>query len=135
MWKEYNPNPDEGKRVGDCSVRALSKVLNTDWETAYALVAMKGFSVHDMPSSNTAINGVLRQNGFRRASLPDDCPDCYTTGEFLEMNPEGTFVIYMEGHVAAAEDGVVYDAWDSTKQPIIAVWYKDVEPVFVEEEE
>lgn len=134
MFVEYNPNPDEGKRVGDCSVRAISKALDTDWETAYTLITMKGFSLHDMPSSNTAINAVLRQNGFKRASLPDDCPDCFTVKEFLELNPEGTFIIYMEGHVACAIDGDVYDAWNSEAMPIIAVWYKDEKPVFQEEE-
>ena len=30
----YNPNP-KNRRVGDCSVRAISKALGSDWQDAY----------------------------------------------------------------------------------------------------
>lgn len=33
MWKEYNPNPT-GRRVEDCSVRAVAKALGITWEDA-----------------------------------------------------------------------------------------------------
>lgn len=33
-WIEFNNNP-VGRRVGDCAVRAISKALDTDWESAY----------------------------------------------------------------------------------------------------
>ena len=35
-YVEWNPNP-VGRKVGDCSIRAISKALGVDWETAYAL--------------------------------------------------------------------------------------------------
>ena len=34
MYKYYNPNP-EHKLVGDCVVRAISKLTNSDWDTTY----------------------------------------------------------------------------------------------------
>ena len=49
---EYNPNPT-GRRVGDCAVRAVAKALKVDWETAYMLLTMNGFSMGDMPSSDS----------------------------------------------------------------------------------
>ena len=33
MYHEYNPNPTE-KRREDCVIRALTKALNVDWDTA-----------------------------------------------------------------------------------------------------
>ena len=70
MFIEYNPNPT-GRHVGDCSIRAVSKALGIDWENAYALVAVNGYQMGDMPSSNSVWGSVLRQNGFYLKSLPE----------------------------------------------------------------
>lgn len=80
-WRYYNPSP-AGRNVGDCAVRAISKALGIDWETAYALIAMNGFLMNDVPSSNSVWGSVLRQNGFYKSVLPPTCPDCYTAEEF-----------------------------------------------------
>lgn len=63
MWVKYNPNP-AGRQVGDCAVRALTKALNIDWETAYTLMSNNGFNMCDMPSSDGVWGAVLRQHGF-----------------------------------------------------------------------
>lgn len=123
MWIEFNPNPT-GRRVGDCAVRAVAKALNTDWETAYAMIANNGFQMGDMPSSNSVWGAVLRQNGFYRQSLPDSCPDCYTAEDFCRDNPKGIFVLGFGTHVATIMDGNIYDAWDSSKEIPQYVWYK-----------
>ena len=34
MYKFYNPNP-KNKFVGDCVIRAISKIENMDWDTTY----------------------------------------------------------------------------------------------------
>lgn len=123
MWVEFNPNPT-GRRVGDCAVRAVAKALDTDWETAYAMIANNGFQMGDMPSSNSVWGAVLRQNGFYRQSIPDTCPDCYTAEDFCNDNPKGTFVLGFGTHVATVVDGNIYDAWDSSKEIPQYVWYR-----------
>lgn len=122
MFIEYNPNPT-GRRVGDCAVRAVAKALNTDWETAYAMIANNGFQMGDMPSSNSVWGAVLRQNGFYRQSLPDSCPDCFSVKDFCKENPKGTFVLGTGTHVVTAIDGNYYDVWDSGDETIAYVWY------------
>ena len=47
-WVYFNPNP-EGKRVGDCAVRALCKALGQDWEQVYTGLCLEGFALGDMP--------------------------------------------------------------------------------------
>lgn len=123
MWVEYNKNPT-GRRVGDCAVRAVSVALNVDWETAYAMMAVNGFSMGDMPSANSVWGAVLRQNGFYRESLPDTCPDCYTAEDFAKDHPKGTFVLGFGNHVATVVNGNIYDAWDSSKEIPQYVWYR-----------
>ena len=123
MFIDYNPNP-VGRRVGDCSVRAISKALGVDWETAYAMIASNGFAMGDMPSSNSVWGAVLRQNGFKKQVIPNSCPDCYTFADFARDNPRGTFVLGTGSHVATVVDGNLYDSWDSSDEIPVFVWYK-----------
>ena len=123
MWIKYNPNPT-GRAVGDCAVRAVSKALDTDWETAYLMIVANGFQMGDMPSSDSVWGSVLRQNGFYRKAIPNTCPVCYTAEDFCRDDPSGTFVLCFGGHVATVVDGVLYDSWDSSKQIPIYTWYR-----------
>lgn len=123
MWIQFNNNP-AGRQVGDCSIRAVSKALGVDWETAYVMVTMNGFSMGDMPSSDSVWGATLRKNGFYRKSIPDSCPDCYTAKDFCEDNPEGVFVLGFGGHVATVVDGNLYDSWDSSNEIPQFYWYK-----------
>ena len=124
MFVEYNPNP-VGRRVGDCSVRAVAKALNITWEKAYAMIAANGFQMGDMPSSDGVWGSVLRQNGFSRKALPDTCPECYTAEEFASDHPKGTYVLGFGGHVCTIKDGNIYDTWDSSDEIPQYYWYKE----------
>lgn len=123
MYIEWNNNP-VGRRVGDCSVRAIAKALDVDWETAYAMIASNGFAMGDMPSSNSVWGAVLRQNGFKKQAIPNSCPDCYTFADFARDNPRGTFVLGTGSHVATVVDGNLYDSWNSSDEIPVFVWYK-----------
>lgn len=123
MWREFNPNP-VGRRVGDCAVRAIAKALDTDWETAYAMIASNGFSMGDMPSSDSVWGATLRQHGFYRDSIPNTCPDCYTAADFCRDHPTGTYVLGFGGHVATVKDSVLYDSWNSSSEIPIYYWYR-----------
>lgn len=122
-WVYYNPSP-AGRNVGDCAVRAVSKALGIDWETAFALIASNAFQMSDMPSSNAAWGSVLRQNGFMRSSLPQTCPDCYTAEDFAKDHPTGTYVLGFGNHTATVKDGQLFDSWDSSKEIPQYYWEK-----------
>lgn len=126
MWIKYNPNPT-GRSVGDCSVRAISKALNIDWETAYAMICANGYAMGDMPSSDSVWGAVLRQNGFYKQAIPNRCPDCYTVDDFCEDHPSGTYVLGFGGHVATVVDGNLYDSWDSRREIPIYMWFRKEE--------
>ena len=120
MWIEFNPNPN-GIRVGDSSVRAICKAIGEKWETAFARIALEGFIMGDMPSSDAVWGNVLRRNGFERRAIPNTCPECYTAEDFCKDNPKGVFVLAFGGHVATVVDGDLYDSWDSRKE--IPIYY------------
>ena len=123
MWIEYNPNP-AGRHVGDCSVRAISKALDVDWETAYNMICDAGFDMCDMPSNDSVWGAVLRKNGFYRTTISNRCPDCYTAEDFCEDNPRGIFVLGFGGHVATVVDGDLYDSWNSSQEIPQFFWYR-----------
>jgi hypothetical protein len=123
MYIYYNPNPT-GRRVGDCAIRAVSKALNTDWETAFAMVCKNAFLMGDMPSSDSVWGSVLREHGFYRKSIPDYCPDCYTAEDFCIDNPKGTYVLGFGNHTATIKDGILYDSYDSSRLSPQFYWYR-----------
>lgn len=123
MWKEFNNNPT-GRRVGDCSVRAIAAALGVDWERAYSLLAAAGYAMGDMPSSDSVWGAVLRQNGFYRESIPNTCPDCYSAEDFCLDHPDGVYVLGFGGHVATVRSGRLLDSWDSSQLSPQFYWYK-----------
>ena len=127
MWKEYNPSP-VGRKTGDCTVRALAKALDIDWESAYVRLCMNGYAMGAMPDSREMFSATLRKNGFYRTAIPNTCPDCYTADDFCEDNPDGTFVLAFDHHVATVVDGVLYDLWDSSNEVPLLVWYEKDNP-------
>lgn len=119
-----NVNPARNL-VGDCVVRAISVVTDQDWERTYIELALQGFMMHDMPSSNDVWGTYLRSKGFNRYVIPNTCPDCYTVAEFCEDYPEGEFMLATGTHVVAVIDGDYYDTWDSGNEIPIFYWRKE----------
>lgn len=123
-WTEYNPNP-AGRRVGDCAVRAVAAALGVDWGTAYDMITAAGYSMADMPSSDSVWGAVLRQHGFRRLAISNACPDCYTAEDFARDHPRGVYVLGFGGHVATVRDGRLFDSWDSSREIPQYYWYEE----------
>ncbi|MBR5276748.1 MAG: hypothetical protein IKU35_06410 [Bacteroidaceae bacterium] len=134
MWKEYNPSPT-GNKTDDCVVRALAKVTNTDWETAYIRLVMNGFAMGLMPNNSATFSATMRKNGFYRKAIPNTCPDCYTVADFAEDNPEGTYVLASNNHVVAVVDGDIYDMYDSSSVIPLFVWYREGDEPMEDEDE
>lgn len=126
VWQEFNNNPT-GRRVGDCAVRAVSAALDMDWETAYALMSMEGYSRGDMPSSDAIWGNVLRRHGFKRYAIDNECPDCYNAEDFANDHPRGVYVLGFGGHVATVKDGQLYDSWDSSNEIPQFYWTDETE--------
>lgn len=121
MFIGYNPNPVRSDPVGDCAVRAVAKALDITWEDAYAKLSASGFLMGDILNSDAVLAAVLRSNGFRRGTVDNDCPDCYTVADFADDNKEGIYVVKSDNHVATIIDGNLFDSWDSSNR--VPLWY------------
>ena len=115
-FRYYNPNPF-GKLVGDCVVRATAKVLNMDWDTAYAAISLQGFKLKNMPSANAVWATCLDEHGFRPEMVMCQYmnPPC-TVRSFADSHPTGRFLLFVGGHVVTVINGDYYDTWDSGDQ-------------------
>lgn len=120
MYIEHNVNP-ANKRVGDCVIRAISTVLEQDWDSIYIDVILEGFAVKDMPSSNYVWGNYLVKKGFKRIAIPNSCPKCYTVKDFANDHQQGRYVLATGTHVVAVINGNYLDTWDSGDE--IPVYY------------
>ena len=123
MYISYNANPD-GNRVIDCTVRAISTVLNQTWEQTYAGMVVEGMAIYNMPSANAVWNNYLKRKGFKRYIIPDNFPEDYSVRDFCRDNPKGTFLLALDGHVVCVKNGDWYDTWDSGNEIPIYFWHR-----------
>ena len=112
MWQYINKNP-RGSSVGSCTVRAISIATDNGWMETYLDLCLLGLLMADMPSANSVTTAYIRNKGFRRRTIPDDCPDCYTIADFCNDHPNGTFVIGTGSHLTTVIDGTLFDSWNS----------------------
>ena len=116
-YKYYQPNDmDIRDQVGDCQIRALSKVLNLDWLDTFDLIypICRKFQVMDIFSCDLdktkkalsmlgfSYTGISNKKGSKRP----------TVEEFAKSHKEGKYVLTVAHHVVACVDGAYYDTWD-----------------------
>ena len=125
-YVKYNPNPN-GILVGDCVVRAVAKLTDSDWDDIYIDLILQGFIMKDMPASNSVWGSYLMKKGYKRSVIPNTCPDCYSVEDFANDNPVGSYLLYIGSHVVTVVDGDYYDSWDSGKE--IPIYYYSKEEI------
>ena len=122
-WQQYNPNPKRS-RVGDCTVRAICKATGQDWDTVYTYLCFYGFICKDMSLANDVWGKYLRKQGYKRYLVDDKDQEYYTVEDFCQDNPQGTYILAIDGHVVCVVDGKFYDSWNSGKEIPIYYWTK-----------
>ena len=109
MFIYYNANP-LGRRVNDCTVRAISLATNRTWDEAYEELSKYAQEQAIMPDEVTYIDEYLEKKYIKICG----CKDNYriSVGDFVEQNPIGTYLITMNGHITCCIDGYIYDTFD-----------------------
>lgn len=124
MFTQFNPNP-KGSRVGDCTVRAISKALGMEWEHVYIWLCLYGFMMADMPSANHVCGAFLQDQGFSRGFVSNKGRHDYSVRDFCVDNPRGVYILMPYEHVVCAIDGNYYDSWDSGDEIPLYYWTKE----------
>lgn len=124
MYEYFNPNPLQ-KKVGDCVIRAISKLTGQDWDTTYMDIILYGYMLKDMPSSNAVWDAYLIDKGYQKYAVPNTCPVCYTVRDFCADHPKGLYLLAIGTHVVCAEDGKYCDTWDSGDEVVMYFYTKE----------
>ena len=90
--------------------------MDMPWDDVAIDLSMMMVAEKDIVSSNALWGKYLELNGFRRGSLPDTCPSCFTIEDFCRMYPQGIYVVCTGSHVVAVIDGNYYDTFDSGQE-------------------
>lgn len=120
MFVSYNANPCAA-RVGDCTVRAISKALGKTWEQVYVDLCLLGLQMCDMPSANAVWGEYLMRNGYSRHL----CPFGQTVEQFAKDHQSGTFIMAISGHVVPVINGQYFDTWNSGNEVPVYYWRKN----------
>ncbi len=121
---ECNNNPLQ-KRVGDCVIRSIAAAMYEDWDRVYIDIMLEGYNLKDVPTANYVWGSYLMRNGFRRRTIPNTCPNCYSIRQFCEEHPQGTFILATGTHAVCARNGDYLDTWDSGDE--VPVYYFEKE--------
>lgn len=124
MYKYYQPNPQQ-KKTDDCVIRALTKALDCDWDTASVYAMTQQIRDADIFVKNYVWGNLLLRNGYTKHSLPNTCPDCYTIKDFANDYRRGTYIVGTGDHVLAVIDGDYYDSFDSGEMIPILYYRKE----------
>ena len=82
---------------------------------------MFGFMRCDLPNANHVWGAYLKSKGFKRYIIDDEI---YTVDDFCKDNPQGTYILSLDGHVVCVMDGHFYDTWDCGAEIPIYYWRK-----------
>ena len=114
----FQPNKKDLKdKVGDCQIRAFSKVMNLSWLEAFDLTIpicreLQTCTIFDCDLAKTKIamgslgftyTGISNKKGKKRP----------TVASFAKDHPKGRYIVSVAHHVVAVVDGKYYDTWDS----------------------
>ena len=108
-YQYYNANP-LGRRVNDCTIRAISLATNRSWDQTYEELSKfaqaQGMMLDEVNHIDQYLDRkfekVYSGNSINRLTVRDFC---------LKFT-QGTFLITMNGHITCAKDGCVYDTFD-----------------------
>jgi len=113
---------------GDCTVRAFALAAGLPYRVAWQMLyeaqgrhRTTGFMLEAFLDREPEAFGVMRRLPFpAERGAPR-----MTAPEFAARYPRGSYVLRMAGHVAAIEDGTLYDSWDCSRRCIYTAWQID----------
>lgn len=121
-YVEYNPNP-QGKKVGDCVVRAICKATGMDWDIVFMDLCEIAFDEKCMPNEKDAYEKYIIKKGLEWRSIKvTKGSKRPTVKSFAKDHPQGTYIMRVANHLVTVQDGKYYDLWDSGECCVYGYW-------------
>lgn len=113
MFKYLNLNPRQ-RKVDDCTVRAIALATNRSWDETYKELSAFAQAQAIMPNDVIYINEYLDRNFETICGCKNRIE--VTVGDFIKENPNGIYLITMNGHITCCIDGCIYDTFDPSER-------------------
>lgn len=117
MFHYYNANPF-GRKVDDCTIRAISLATGKTWDETYLELAEFSRKQGITLSEVSFINDYLGER-YERFCPPFQTE---TVKDFLELGLSGTWLVTMSGHITCIIDGIIYDTFDCSDRYIWCIY-------------
>ena len=85
----------------------------------------RGLMIYDMPNSAATLAVYLREKGYKRYVVSNECSVCYTVRDFCKEYPEGKYIVLTSNHAIPVIDGNYYDSTDSGMDIPQYYWKKE----------
>lgn len=109
MFKYYNANP-RGRRVNDCTVRAISLATGRTWDETFEELSKFAQAQAIMPDDVIYIDEYLERRFEKICGCKGNIK--IPVGEFVRSHPNGIYLITMNGHITCSIDGCIYDTFN-----------------------
>lgn len=117
-YEFFNINP-LNRIEEDCVCRAISLALEEDYYT----IEKKLYLIAELFECERLcvccyrflldnVYNLMRYEDYKGMYIKD----------FASINPYGTFLIRIDGHLTCLIDGVIYDLWDCLEEKIDLIW-------------
>lgn len=119
MWRYLNKNP-LARDTNDCVIRSISCAEERSWDDVYLelsqLAQEQGIILDDIKFVEPYLDSKYYRTCYKNNGV------ALTLGKFMEINPRGTFLVTMRGHITCVKDGVLYDTFDCRNRKIWCAW-------------
>ena len=105
----YNANP-LGRKVNDCTVRAISLATNSTWDETYDWLSSYAKEQAIMMDEVDYIDEFLEKNFTKLCGCKNQVK--VTIAQFVETHPVGTLLNTMNGHITCCINGCIYDTFN-----------------------
>lgn len=119
MFKYYNANP-KGLHVHDCTVRAISLATGRSWDHTFNELCNFAQLKCVMPDDVKYIDEFLEKRFEKIYYCGRDCS--VPIRDFIASQPEGIYLITMNGHITCCIDGCIYDTFDPSERFIWGIY-------------
>ena len=109
MYRYYNANP-LGRKVNDCTVRAIALATGESWDTTYNCLSDYAQQEAVMMDNVMYIDKFLDKN-FEKIYTNEKGYNM-TVDDVSKRWYKGTYLITMKNHITCCIDGVIYDTFN-----------------------
>jgi len=116
MFKYFNINP-HNEKLPDCVCRAISLATGADYYDVKQLLLENGLCYECDELTVECYSNLLNDIGYKAFNGRNA-----NVAEILKHYPSNTLLLRLQGHLTCAVNGICYDLWDCTGEPVDIYW-------------